>query len=634
MSRALEPRGSDARTAVVLSGLCLLAALATAVLPAPIGADVFGWAGGTGPAGPVDGAGGTRWLPLAVLAGLLGLGLLLALAGGRARAPHAAGAAPFALPMRSAGMALGIVTAAGLLVRLPVLALGVWRDEASTFFDATLPGSMPALIDFIHLAELNPPGYFLVMQQWIAAAGAEGAVFKIPSLAFGLLLIPACYLLARAAGGGILAGLVAAFVICISGEAIYYSQEARPYAMAALVTALTAVALMRALAAPRPANVLLLALSGAALLYTHYTGLMAIGALGGAGLLVAWRRGDARALAGLVVAGLGAAVLFAPWVPTFLFHLSTGTPWTEATSLLERPVLLLKNVSYTLPWWSTKLPWPGGEVLLAPFALLIVLAVLAGLAAFARGWNAAPRGGALTPLEGAVVLSLAVAGPAIALAAMGYPQRYMFLFLPLSSALFGIWAGMAAAHPLAGPLRRYPLSAALAVGYVCAAAFAWSYAHDDDAPKSGIRTLAARTDDATLRDTAFLLAPDFLAPTFGYYFRDREPTFLAFARMEDPQIFSPVGYAEIWSAPDALDRMTARIEDVAARGFARLSFLQATCDGPLEDRGRMAYSRVNDLRAWLDGRYDALDETIHAGRSECVRETVYDLDASARADAS
>lgn len=564
-------------------------------------------------------------LPVAVAA--LGL-LAVAITASRGRAWFATRPGIAAL--------LGTFMLVGLLARLPELPIGVWRDEASTFFDA-LPDTFAALIAFLRLAELNPPGYYLVMQWWVALAGAEGVVFKLPSLLFGLLLIPACYALGRAAGSA-LAGLVAAALIAISPEAIYYAQEARPYAMAAVLAALTATFLLRSLSHPgwgAPAG---FTLAATALLYTHYTGLMAVGSLAGAGLIVAWRREDSRLALRLFLASAAVALLYAPWAETFLFHLTTGTPWTPEASLASRPVFLLKDLAYTLPWTN------GSKWLMGPAALLVLAGIAGGIVAlFLRPGTKTgtesgtgtgtrdPRNVGLTRTEAGAVLGMAVLGPAMALAVLAYPPRYMFLFLPMASALFGLWASAARAWWLnraSGTERsgRGPLlPMLLGVVYAWAAIFAWGHAQMTTLPKSGIATIEARTTDADLQSTAFLLAPDFLAPTFGYLFRDRPATFLAFARLESPEIFSAVGYAEIWERPDAIARVQDRIGEIAAAGFDRLAFVQSNCGAPMQDRGRMRYSRVNDLRAWLDATYPRTDETTHPGLNECVLMTTYDL---------
>lgn len=589
--------GVDAASILTVAFAVLVAAAALAVLG--LGAPAFDRA----PAAPgeVDRA---PWRVIVLPAAVAAMGVLAVVWG---RGPAVRGG------LRDAAILCGI-TAGGLLARLPVLPIGVWRDESSTYFDS-LPATTSSLIELIRFSELNPPAYYLVMQWWIDLAGADGVVFKAPSLVFGLLLIPACYALGRAAGSP-LGGLIAAFLVAISPEAIYYSQEARPYAMAAVLSALTAVFALRSLDGARTADLAGLALSAAALLYTHYTGLMLVGALAGIVGLLCWRRRDGRTTTRIAAALAVAAALYLPWLETFLFHLGTGTPWTPEASWSSRPEFLVKNIAYTLPW-------TGGKWLVGPPALLVLAAMAAGVWALLAE-RAPTRGAGPTVGEAGAVLIVAVAAPAIALAVLAYPSRYMFLFTPIACALYGLWIG-AAIERRSAAARRHLLPVGLGVVFAWAALFAWSHAQMGTEPKSGIRTIAARADDETLRSTAYLLAPDYLAPTFAYEFRGRDVTFLAFARAEDPHLFSPIGYAEIWAAPDALRRTQNRIAALAADGFHQLAFLQANCGEPAQDRGRMLYSRANDLRAWLDETYPSVGSELHPGLSECVRVTTYDL---------
>jgi 4-amino-4-deoxy-L-arabinose transferase-like glycosyltransferase len=137
----------------------------------------------------------------------------------------------------------------GLLLRLPGLGLGLWRDEAVTYFDAR-PETLAGLIQAVAHSELNPPGFFMIMHRWMQTFGASEVVFKLPALMFGLLLIPVTYGLGLAAGAA-RAGLMAAAVTALAPEAIYYSQEARPYTLTALLCCVVVLFYLRALAHPR-----------------------------------------------------------------------------------------------------------------------------------------------------------------------------------------------------------------------------------------------------------------------------------------------------------------------------------------------------------------------------------------------
>ncbi|MGE0796186.1 MAG: hypothetical protein AB7O29_12720, partial [Acidimicrobiia bacterium] len=124
-----------------------------------------------------------------------------------------------------------------------------------------------------------------------------------------------------------------------------------------------------ALERPTPARLALVGLLGGLLALTHY---WAIYLLAATALVLAagWRRGAPHA--GRALVGLAAsAVVFLPWLPTFLEQAgSTGTPWGRP----ERPSVV---VMVSLTDWGGG---PNAEAQLVGIALLI----LVGVALFGR----------------------------------------------------------------------------------------------------------------------------------------------------------------------------------------------------------------------------------------------------------
>jgi uncharacterized membrane protein len=114
--------------------------------------------------------------------------------------------------------------------------------------------------------------------------------------------------------------------------AVYYATEARMYALVILLTGLGFLALQRAVARPRPWNLVAVALVTAALLYAQYWSLYL------AGVVALWlivsivrtrRRGHPEEAPWPALIAVGAGfLLFLPWAPTFLYQAKhTGTPW-------------------------------------------------------------------------------------------------------------------------------------------------------------------------------------------------------------------------------------------------------------------------------------------------------------------
>jgi len=135
------------------------------------------------------------------------------------------------------------------LLRLPFLRLGLFRDEGSTYFDA-LPTTPGEVVRTVILCELNPPGFFLIMHQWMRWFGSQEIIFKLPALIFGLVLIAATYGLGRVVGSRTTA-LLAALFATLASAAVYYSQEARPYTLSALLSWLSVLLYCQAIRSKR-----------------------------------------------------------------------------------------------------------------------------------------------------------------------------------------------------------------------------------------------------------------------------------------------------------------------------------------------------------------------------------------------
>jgi hypothetical protein len=136
----------------------------------------------------------------------------------------------------------------------------------------------------------------------------------------------------RAAGRG--AEWVAVVLLASSPFAIRYATEARMYSLVVLLVLAGYLCLTTALARDRPTNgdLVALAVISGLMLLTQYWAIYLLVALG-AGLAYQAAFGAAirrptyiRLLVGIAAGG----ILFAPWLPTFVFQLRhTGTPWAQ-----------------------------------------------------------------------------------------------------------------------------------------------------------------------------------------------------------------------------------------------------------------------------------------------------------------
>lgn len=196
----------------------------------------------------------------------------------------------------SAPSALCAVQKKWLLVSILLLAFGLrvynlevqsfWNDEGNSarLSERTIP-----LIIEGTASDIHPPLYYLMLNQWRKLVGDTEFGLRSMSLFTGLLTVPLMFVLGkyfnaetqRRRGGkpGWRIGFVAASLSAIHPAMVYYSQEARMYALLGFWAVLTTVLLLRWLSvgggrySVNSKRYLLggaYALSAAAGLYTHY----------------------------------------------------------------------------------------------------------------------------------------------------------------------------------------------------------------------------------------------------------------------------------------------------------------------------------------------------------------------------
>jgi mannosyltransferase len=302
-------------------------------------------------------------------------------------------------------MLVAAITAVGLLLRLPSFNDSLFGDELSTYFIVT--GHSVGHIIYLlqgHSVDLNPPLFFLLV--WVVERFGDGAhALRLVSLLAGTAAIPLTYLLGLWTVGR-RAAMVGAALMALSPFLIFYSTEARAYALLLLLMLVCTLCLLRAVATRRVRYWVGYAVFSCAAVYTHYIAVFYLGTLFVWAFLA---RPEARRA--LIAANLAAAVAYVPWLPTLLKD--TRSPGNQVIGFLE-PFDLHLVASY-LARWSIGHPLLGVVTLPGLAAIVIaVLGVVAGLAGFAprprhaHGKRALPQVSSGTVL----VVVLAVVPPA------------------------------------------------------------------------------------------------------------------------------------------------------------------------------------------------------------------------------
>jgi 4-amino-4-deoxy-L-arabinose transferase-like glycosyltransferase len=141
-------------------------------------------------------------------------------------------------PQSTVRLALYAVVLMAFLVRLNSIAFqSLWRDEVDAVRFALAP--LPDVVKTFSQPGFNGPLYFLMLRGWIGLAGQSEFAIRFPSLVFGVISLALIYV----TGSRLFSrpiGLVAATLLAVSGYHVWYSQEAKMYA---LITALALAAI-------------------------------------------------------------------------------------------------------------------------------------------------------------------------------------------------------------------------------------------------------------------------------------------------------------------------------------------------------------------------------------------------------
>jgi len=164
---------------------------------------------------------------------------------------------------------LAAIVAVGAAIRFGTLGVqSLDHDETVTVARVLQPSLEHTLRVVTHL-ERSPPLYYISAWLWTKLLGAGPLHLRALSALVGTLTIPAAYLVGRELASR-RAGLVAAALVALNPFLIWYSQEARSYALLVFFSTVALFYLARALHDPRRRNLALWALASALALLSHY----------------------------------------------------------------------------------------------------------------------------------------------------------------------------------------------------------------------------------------------------------------------------------------------------------------------------------------------------------------------------
>jgi mannosyltransferase len=345
--------------------------------------------------------------------------------------------------------ALGALVGLALLLRVPSFSGALWGDELATNYVVNGFGVESFGSILVHGKESTPPLFFLLTWLTKGFEGTEG--LRLASLLAGLAAIPLTYLVGRETVGRT-AAVVGAALVTLSPFLIFYATEARAYALLMLCCLVATFTLLRAVQSGRTGWWIAYGASTAAAMYTHYVAVFVL-----VGLFVWAFVAHPEARRPLLLANLGAALLFAPWIPQFVDD--TGKQAAKNIELLHPLSVEQAKTDLLRMWFGSPLldvnEMPGNVALALIGASLALGAVGAAVRiSGARSWR---------PSSGLILIAiLTVAVP------VGATLHNLFapsIFVPRN--LIASWPGFAllvGALVAAGPPAIRIASVALLLG--------------------------------------------------------------------------------------------------------------------------------------------------------------------------
>jgi len=483
---------------------------------------------------------------------------------------------------RAAILVLGLTLIALVLRIYGVGDSGLWRDEAQGVFisDKSFP---TGIVDALRL-DGHPCLYYFIMHFWVLLFGrGEWSVRLLPALC-GALTVPLVYRLGRKLFDGKTA-LVATLLAALLPLHVLYSRTGRMYSLVPLLSTLSMLLLWRIWTRGDRLAWFGWTAASVLLVYTHNWGVLFIVAENlwmGFEML---REGRFRELWWRwLLAQVVVVALYLPWVPIFLQQsrqLVIMGEWLQHISRFDNVLRLFNEL--------TTMYWPRDRVY--PWVLLFALGTLT-FTCRREGFGAKYR---FRPaLEMAVACSFApvLLGVLLTPRAIGVIPSYVTLIMYPAVCLL-----------LARGLRAIPARAGTMLGILAVLAL-WRepLVGVFGGPVSSVREVAARVEAEAGEEDVIVIAPDYMATTFNYYYRGTQPQAAFPASLDRTEEIVWAHYSRRWEdAAEAVEPTLAFVEEqLGARGRVWLL-------APLEAYpGRYEFDQIRVLKEQLDSRYTLL----------------------------
>lgn len=222
------------------------------------------------------------------------------------------------------------LTALGAAIRFSSLGLQSYRHDEAVTAGRVLGAGLSQAMHQVWAGESTPPLYYLLAWFWSQLFGVHEAGLRSLSALFGTATIPVAYLAGRELIGR-RAGLAVAAIVASDPMLVWYSQDARAYALLVLLSTLAFLFFVRARAAGRGRDLTWWAAFSALALATHYYAFFPLA------IETAWLLATVRPLRQVFAAIVGIALAGVALAPIAL-HQAQGknNDWIASFGMLGR----------------------------------------------------------------------------------------------------------------------------------------------------------------------------------------------------------------------------------------------------------------------------------------------------------
>jgi len=350
------------------------------------------------------------------------------------------------LELGSPVLLIGLVAAAGASLRFSTLdTQSFWYDEGLTAH--LVRSSFGPMLSGVRNTEALPPLYFVLAWVWTRVFGDAEIGLRSLSAVAGTLTIPVAYAAAKALAGRRVA-LIVAVLAAVSPALIFYSQEARPYALLTLFSVASLLYFARARGQPTNRNLTAWAAASALAIASHYFAVFLV--IPEVALLL-WdpRRRRAAGLAAAVVAATVAALL-----PLALYQrVHAGPSWISTTDFAGR----LKSIPYFfVTGYYNEHPPAAGLIAIAIVCVIALVCVARAQASPER------RGALLALLVGGISIVIPLAGKVVSDDYI-LPRNLLAAWIPLAIFVVAAFATRFSRLLLTGVAAATALSVIIAI---------------------------------------------------------------------------------------------------------------------------------------------------------------------------